>query len=254
MKRQFLSKVFILMCLMFVSNLSTISAQTESIDKVEVEFPRKFIYATTDNVNLRIAPSSKAEKFYDYGEAMQLPSYTLFQVLQETRNGWFEIKWNIANTVFVSKTVVKEANLTPLSMDELTNKRKYADAKGQYWYQIGEPKELPGTVLWVKNECEEGTYSLTLGKKNSAGTLIGGFLNVTVGLKYVPKAKVFVKSITDQNSFGSFTIIYGDEYSVTINGQKMPDLTKFPKDALKKLFENDQVSCSSEFLSNDVLL
>ncbi len=41
MKRQFLSKVFILMCLMFVSNLSTISAQTESIDKVEVEFPRK---------------------------------------------------------------------------------------------------------------------------------------------------------------------------------------------------------------------
>ncbi len=71
------------------------------------------------------------------------PSYTLFQVLQETRNGWFEIKWNIANTVFVSKTVVKEADLTPLSMDELTNKREYADAKGQYWYQIGKPKELP---------------------------------------------------------------------------------------------------------------
>ena len=228
------------------------NAQDETVQKFEPEFPQSLIFTPKDGVNIRVAPSPKAQKFYQYGEALQLPSNTLF-ALRAEKNGWYQIAFGM-NEPYVSKTVTQKAALTPMDIAAMTNRVLTLDPVRGLTCRLGVPKELNNTVLWLENQAEEGRYTITLGKMNSGKTLISGFFSRNVySIKYVPKAKLYVKDSQDEAYPDAIVITFGDEFAVDVNGTKQLDLTKVPLATLKWMFENPYTSYNSAFLSSDVL-
>ena len=237
--------------LLLVSSLGA-NAQDETVLNFEPEFPHSLIFTPKGGVNIRVAPSPKAQKFYQYGEALQLPSNTLYAVRAE-KNGWYQIAFGM-NEPYVSKTVTQKAALTPMDITAMTNQVLTLDAAHGLKCRLGVPEELNNTVLWLENQAEEGRYTITLGKINSSKTLISSFFSRNVySIKYAPKAKLYVKDSQDESSPDAIVITFGDEFAVEVNGVKQLDLTKVPLATLKWMFESPHTSYSSEFLSSDIL-
>lgn len=229
-----------------------VNAQDETVQKFEPDFPHTLIYSPKGGVNIRVAPSPKAQKFYQYGEALQLPSNTLF-ALRAEKNGWYQIAFGM-NEPYVSKTVTQKAALAPMDIAAMTNRVLTLDAVHGLKCRLGIPKELNNTVLWLENQAEEGRYTITLGKINSGNTLISGFFSRNVySIKYAPNAKLYVKDSQNESYPDAIVITFGDEFAVDVNGGKQLDLTKVPLATLKWMFESPHTSYASEYLSSDIL-
>jgi len=237
--------------MLFVTCLEA-NAQDETVLKFEPDFPHALIFTPKEGVNIRVAPSPKAQKFYQYGEALQLPSNTLFAIRTE-KNGWYQIAFGM-NEPYVSKTVTQKAALAPMDIAAMTNRVLVLDAVHGLKCRLGVPKELNNTVLWLENQAEEGRYTITLGKMNSGKTLLSGFFSRNVySIKYDSKAKFYVKDSQDESYPDAIVITFGDEFAVDVNGVKQLDLTKVPLATLKWMFESPHTSYVSEYLSSDIL-
>ena len=134
--------------LLLVTSLGA-NAQDETVQKFEPEFPHALIFSPKEGVNMRVAPSPKAQKFYQYGEALQLPSNTLF-ALRAEKNGWYQIAFGM-NEPYVSKTVTKKAGLASMDIAAMTNRVLTLDPVHGLTCRLGIPKELNNTVLWLED-------------------------------------------------------------------------------------------------------
>lgn len=243
---------------LFVMVVSVAGASAQSytkVDALEVEFPSKLVYTESKAVNVRTGPGVKFEKYYQYGEPMTVGSGTLYPLLGE-QNGWCKIQFGY-DEVWVSKSLMKESALTPIDFSAVSNRKIDMTSAGWAagsWLVLAKSETLPGTVVWLENNVGGESYTLTLGKVNAQGTIVMGAVSRNVNkLKYVPRAKFYVKPSPDGECLDGVDITFGDEFAVDCGGEKIVNFAKVPLASLRIVFENDYQFGSDEFITSDIL-
>ena len=244
-------KSLAVLCVM-VASVTGASAQSYvKVDALEVEFPSKLVYTESKAVNVRTGPGVKFDKYYQYGEPMTVGAGTLYPLLGE-QNGWCKIQFGY-DEAWVSKSLMKQSAFAPIDFAAVSNRKIDMAAVGWTpgaWLELAKSETLPGTVVWLENNVGGESFTLTIGKVNAQGTIVMGAVSRNVNkLKYVPRAKFYVKPSQDGECLDGVDITFGDEFAVDCGGEKIVNLAKVPLASLRLVFENDQQFGSDECIT-----
>lgn len=254
MRKSFLKSVAVCILMLTAVCQRTFAQEDESVTNFSVEFPAKLMYLETTNVNLRTAPNPRAEKFYQYGMPMHLPTYQLFPVAGE-RNGWVKVVYGI-DEPYVSKQFVKFAQPRPLDMENISNNIITYAGADNYWVRIATPKSLPNTVVWIENTAEDDLFTITIGKLNADKTILAGKFTRNIYMEYSqqsPSSSISVSDAQNRTCLDAAVITFGRQYLAWANSNAQLDITQIPLNVLQQLFQSDKASWSSQYITTDIL-